>query len=124
MTRDSSSRADTTPTELAGQAARRSITLARFEPRRDLSPSEAIVDAVAAAERTDPREVRPRIVEAVDTDSIDTLFSNGSPPARLSFRHANYVVDVHADGWVRVRKATEDEPHQPDDRLEGDASPG
>ena len=124
MTRDRSSPADTTPPEPGRQADRRSVTLARFEPRRDLRPSEAVVDAVAAAERTDPREVRPRLVEAVDTDSLDALFSNSSPPARFSFRHGNYVVDVHADGWVRVREATDDEPTRSGDRFEGDLSSG
>ena len=60
-------------------------------------------DAVAAAERRDPRYLRSGIEESLDTDALDSLFSNGSTGARLSFRYAGYVVEVNGDGWVRVR---------------------
>ena len=82
---------------------RRSITWARFAPRRDLQASDAVVDAVAAVERRDPRYLRSDLEESLDTDALDSLFSNGSTHARLSFRYGGYVVDVRGDGWVRVR---------------------
>jgi hypothetical protein len=101
MTRDRS-RPDFLPRQRE-PTDRRSITWARFAPRRDLQASDAVVDAVAAAERRDPRCLRSDIEEALDTDALDSLFSNGSTHARLSFRYGGYVVDVRGDGWVRVR---------------------
>lgn len=50
-----------------------------------------------------PRELDPSLAAAVDTDALDSLFTSGSTDVYLSFRYAGYTVEVHSDGWVRVR---------------------
>jgi hypothetical protein len=83
--------------------AERAVTWARFQHRRDLRPSDAVVDAVAAAEGRDPDHLRSELESTIDTDALDSLFENGPSVASLSFRYAGYTVDVHGDGWVEVR---------------------
>lgn len=60
------------------------------------TPSEAIVNAVAALRDCDPLELDP-LFTAVDTDAIDNIFGNPSPNGanpRVSFEYEELIVCV------------------------------
>ncbi|WP_313693889.1 HalOD1 output domain-containing protein [Halorarum halobium] len=66
-----------------------------------------IVDAVAAAKRTDPTELDTRLNDAVDPDAIESLFDTPGSEGRgtdafVQFGFAEHEVRVHAAGEVTV----------------------
>lgn len=72
----------------------------RPHPQRPPSPTESIVQAVAAAADTDPLELPP-LYERVDADALDAVVS-GLRNGEVRFRYAGYAVTVHSDGTVEV----------------------
>ena len=74
-----------------------------------LTPTEAIVEAVASAADVDPIELPP-LYEFVDLDALDQLFDRHdgaeAPDALLSFSVENWNVFVRADGRIRVCDGT------------------
>lgn len=69
----------------------------------DRSPSEAVVEAVAAASGLSPLDLPP-LYRAIDPDSLDSLFQSGAD-GRVRFAYAGYDVTVDDDGRVRLDDA-------------------
>lgn len=75
--------------------------------RHDEAVSDAVVKAVAAAERVCPVQLEP-LYDHVDPEALDELFGptrTGSRRSlgRTSFAYAGYHVTVHSDGEIAVR---------------------
>ena len=82
----------------------------RFGGDTGRSPSEAIVEAVAAAEGVAPLELAP-LYEEIDLESVDRLFSETTPPstrpALLQFSVLGWKVYLRGDGALRVCDPTQ-----------------
>ena len=79
----------------------------RTSPRRsdaDRSPSERVVERVAAAEGTEPTRLEERLHDSVDPDALDALFARGSATVTIEFEFGGHAVTVVGDegGSVRV----------------------
>lgn len=69
----------------------------------DEAPSEALVDAVAAATNNSPTDLPP-LYRTVDVDALDAVISNGaSSAAEISFSYAGTEVRLTAAGDIHVR---------------------
>lgn len=72
----------------------------------DVTPSERVVDAVAAAEDVDPIELDP-LYASIDPDALDAVvgsedaFSQSSTV--VSFDYGGYRVTVTGDGDIDLR---------------------
>lgn len=68
-----------------------------------LTPSGAVIEAIATVEESDPTTIPP-LYDSVDPDALDRLFDGPveKRPDRLVFGHAGWDVFVHADGVVTV----------------------
>jgi len=88
----------------------------RYGRESGQSPSEAIIQAVAAAAGVEPTELPP-LFDFVDPDALDTLFQDhtGAADAEklLSFRIKTWNVFVRADGRVLVCDGTQCTDPQP-----------
>ncbi len=78
----------------------------QYDEARNTSPTEAVIDAVAAASGIEPRALPP-LYEAVDPDALDRLFcrgdaASGSSGTVLSFTANGWNVFVRDDGRIRV----------------------
>ncbi|MFB6139708.1 MAG: HalOD1 output domain-containing protein [Halosimplex sp.] len=87
------------------QAAQR-----HYDPGGADELTTAIVFAVADAEGVDPSDLDvPPLYECVDAPALEDTFF-GPETARgprqgsgtVSFRYADYLVNVRSDGWIRV----------------------
>lgn len=69
--------------------------------------SEAVVDAVAAAEDADPTDLTP-LYTAIDPDALEALFQsrlpgpNGRAGGEIRFSYHGYVVRVSSSGEVAL----------------------
>jgi hypothetical protein len=68
-----------------------------------VTPSEAVIEAVAAVEGVDPTALPP-LYGSIDPDALDSLFDGPAEksPDVLGFGHAGWDVFVRADGAVTV----------------------
>lgn len=66
--------------------------------------STAVLRAVASAEDVDPVELDARLHEAVDPESLDSLFRAGTD-GLIQFPYCGYDVSVHDDGRVTLEEA-------------------
>ena len=71
-----------------------------------VEPTVAVVQAMAAAEETDPSDLDP-LHEAVDPDSLDRICSEAAPPRRdgnrtVEFTYQGRRVTVESLGFVEV----------------------
>lgn len=80
------------------------------------SPSEVIVEAIAAAEGVDPMELQP-VYESVDLDALDDFFCRRGgaidSEAVLSFTIDPWNVFVRGDGRIRICDATQPTEAEP-----------
>lgn len=67
------------------------------------SVSQAVIDAVAAAEDTRPTELTPPLYDVVDPEALDRVFAGRASVGKVVFNYNSYEVSVDADGFVTVR---------------------
>ncbi|SIR25851.1 hypothetical protein SAMN05421858_2019 [Haladaptatus litoreus] len=65
-------------------------------------PSEAVIEAIAEVEETEPWNLQPPLYEALDPDALDSLLMGKSPPKRVVFGYLGHDVTVERDGRVVV----------------------
>jgi hypothetical protein len=67
------------------------------------APSGVVIEAIAAADGTDPSALPP-LYDSVDPDALDRLFDGPAQkrPDRLVFGHAGWDVFVGDDGVITV----------------------
>lgn len=75
----------------------------------EVSPSESVIESVAAREGVDPMELDVPLYDAVDPDALDALVRTGNdeqnrPPIQVSFTYHGYDVTVSSDGLVQVSR--------------------
>ena len=80
----------------------------RYEPTVKSAASLAIVEAIAAIEACDPRDLPVALYDCIDPDALDALFRtrrDGTPRSggRVEFTFDAYDVCVHADGRISIR---------------------
>jgi len=63
--------------------------------------SVRVVDALASATDTEPRDVDPPLYETIDADALDAVVASAAD-VELSFEHDDHAVVVRADGSVTV----------------------
>lgn len=85
-----------------------------YDPEDDGDFATAIAFTVADGEGVDPTDLDPPLYEVIDADGIERAFfgpktteSARNGTARVEFRHAEFLVNVGSDGWVRVYEPTE-----------------
>lgn len=71
------------------------------------STTQAVLEAVAGREGTDPTELEPSLHDVVDPDALNALFestASGRPRSNgfVEFTYCGYEVTVRADGRVLV----------------------
>lgn len=77
----------------------------------DYPISEAVVDAVAAAEGVEPTELTARLHDSIDTDALDRLYESATERGedlRLAFTFGEYEVVIESERPVLVRESSED----------------
>lgn len=72
-----------------------------------VQPTVAVVQAMAAAEETDPTDLDP-LYEAIDPQALDRICSEGAPPRRdgnraVEFTYQGRRVVVESLGFVEIR---------------------
>ncbi|SHH14397.1 HalOD1 output domain-containing protein [Halobaculum gomorrense] len=70
-----------------------------------LPPSALVVDRVAAAEGTEPVDLRARLYDVVDPEALDRIVERGAPELTVEFRFNGYRVTVDGDGTVLASDA-------------------
>ena len=78
------------------------------EPAAQPSTSAAstrVVDAVAAAEGTDPLDLGATLYDVVDPDALDALYRDGGGTVAVEFDYVGYRVAIDEDGEIDVSKA-------------------
>lgn len=70
------------------------------------SPSEAVIDAVAAVEGVQPTELTPQLYDVVDPEALDKVFAGRASLGKVVFNYISYEVSVHADGYVAIKDHT------------------
>jgi hypothetical protein len=82
-----------------------------YESISDKTPTEAITEAVAAAEGVDPTRLPP-LYESIETDAVNRLFDHSgeeSPPTKaLCFVYSGWNVFVRSDGTIIVGDPADD----------------
>lgn len=81
-----------------------------FIGESDAVPSICVIETVADALETDPRELGP-LYEAIDPDALDRLFESPRQFASgcVTFTFEGCEVTVDANGWIAVSPGTADE---------------
>ncbi|MEA5389576.1 HalOD1 output domain-containing protein [Haloarculaceae archaeon H-GB2-1] len=74
--------------------------------------SLAVVTALAAHEGVDPTRLEPPLYDVIDPDALDELFTGfegnpSEPPAVVTFRYGDCVVEVTSDGSVAIQDASD-----------------
>lgn len=75
------------------------------------SLSRAVIEAVAAEEGVVPSELSSPLFDAIDPDSLNSLFTptdsgHPRPTGRVSFFYAGYEVTADSAGEVELREAS------------------
>jgi hypothetical protein len=92
----------------------------RFRNLTPQSPSEQVVDAVAACADTDPLDLPP-LYESIDTDALDALFRSNGGDCTVVFEYADYEVTVDCGREPDIRVDERDGPSTGGDNR---AAPG
>lgn len=82
----------------------------------DGSISDTVVEALAAVENVDPKNLDLRLYDSVDADALDCLYeTTAERPERLrvAFTIDEYEVMVEDDGRLLVRERVEDSARDP-----------
>lgn len=98
---------------------------AKYEPGGGTAPSEAVVDALAAAKDVDPLELKP-LDRRIDVEALDRLFGRRNGDTESGTTVLSYTIDgwnlfVRDDGRVVV--CDPDGPADPSpifDRADGE----
>lgn len=74
---------------------------------RDLSPSQAVVQQIAALEGVEPTDLRTPLYDSLDPEALDDLVASAlgrglDPRLTVVFTFAGYEVRVAGDGSVSV----------------------
>ena len=64
------------------------------------APSAVVVNRIAAAEGTEPVNLRARLYDVVDPEALDRIVERGPPELTVEFRFHGYRVTVDGDGTV------------------------
>jgi hypothetical protein len=64
-----------------------------------------VVRAIAEREAVDPIRLDPPLNEVVDPDALDAMFAGPTACGVVRFTYRDFVVQVAADGRVRVEEA-------------------
>ncbi|WP_158056618.1 HalOD1 output domain-containing protein [Halorussus halophilus] len=80
---------------------------AYHDPAGSATLSETVIEAIADIADVDPTTTLIPLAEAVDPDSLDTLFENreANPNSCVVFYLCGLEVATYADGHVRIRNA-------------------
>lgn len=70
------------------------------------SPSERVVNAVAAYSNTDPM-VLPPLYESIDADALNALLRSNGANCTVIFEYGGYEVTVNSDRKVRLTRIDE-----------------
>ena len=70
-----------------------------------VSPSESVVEAVAAREGIDPMDIDVPLYYSVDPDALDRLVRSSHSALSVNFTDHDYEVAVSSDGSVDVSRA-------------------
>ncbi|ELY34215.1 HalOD1 output domain-containing protein [Halalkalicoccus jeotgali] len=78
-------------------------TVSTVRPDRHEEFTTAIIEAIAAAEDTDPMDLDVRISEVVDPDALNTLFASTSDRSgQFTFELAGYLICLSATGEITL----------------------
>lgn len=71
-----------------------------------VSPSVAVVQAMAAVRETDPTDLRP-LYDAIDPQGLDRVCTESVPPEReghrtVEFTYQDHRVTVESSGFIRI----------------------
>lgn len=64
---------------------------------------QAVVEAIAEAEGSDPVELTPPLYQVIDPDSLESLFDNKQALGKVVFNYNSYQVSVFTDEYVSVK---------------------
>jgi len=86
-----------------------------YDPDGNMELTTAIVYALADAKEINPRAVKsPPIYECIDVPAMEDAFfgPDGAAGSRqgigsVTFRYADYQVEVQSDGWIQVSEQSE-----------------
>lgn len=97
---------DGAPTRVGDETRTEEVVRKQYD-WSSLTPSTAVVEAVAAATGRDPTTIEP-LYERIDPDALDALVgANGTTPdsenVSVSFSFAELLVTVQRNGEVVVR---------------------
>lgn len=70
--------------------------------KEHVSPSTAVIEAVADASNTQPCDLPEQLHEAIEPDALDQLFTDSTTDGRVYFEYCDYSVTVESDGAVAV----------------------
>lgn len=73
------------------------------------TPTEAVVDEVAATEGVDPTELAPPLFEVIDTDALNSLLESTGSEVTVHFRYNDYDITVDQDYTVELEPVGEDQ---------------
>lgn len=77
------------------------------------TPTQAVVETVAAVEGVDPLELQPPLFEAIDPEALDTLITSANPDTTVQFVYHEYTITVDSDCNVELEPVSrEPEPTQ------------
>lgn len=75
-----------------------------FTVSEGATASETVLDAVAAAERTDPSDLAPPLYSVVDPEALDVLVKSlGDRPGWVEFVYRGHLVTVDGSGVINVQ---------------------
>ena len=68
----------------------------------EVSPTVAVLEAVAAVEGIQPWDLKPPLYDSLDSDALDSLLSTDSVQLRLEFDYNGHTVVIESGGTVVV----------------------
>jgi hypothetical protein len=77
--------------------------------RRPTTPTDAVVQAVAAVRGVDPTELTEPLYDVVDPEALDALLASSNGEMTVSFRYGGHVVRVTDDLSVFVDGSAADD---------------
>lgn len=87
------------------------MTQTRTAVTGETNVSQSVVEAIAEAEGTDPRELTPPLYDVIDPDALDSVFTatptEGRTEGKVTFPYRGYEVTVYGGGSVSVEARNE-----------------
>lgn len=66
------------------------------------TPTQAVVERIAAAEGVDPLDLQPPLFDAIDTEALDTLINSANSQTSVQFVYQGYTISVDGDCNVEL----------------------